>query len=196
MKPLFTLVMAFMSATVIAQSPAAIHDSASIDDTTLYNVVQAQEKYWAQYFDKLGEMGVEIKNDSLVVRPEVIMLFTDSAYRKAAYPDQYSWQEAIMLMQKMELKLAFWHLLNLYDTDTAHRSLVLGTFVAYDSLMSMDKILLSTFYTYAFADPRIARLVNNKPDIFRPDLLERGLARLKDIIMQVWFYRQQRVSKR
>lgn len=184
MKPLFTIIMAIMSVAALAQSPTSIEQ------------IKAGEKYWEQYFNQLQEMGVESRNDSLIVRSEVIKLFADTLYRKMVYPEAYNWQEAVLLLREMELKRAFWHMLNLYETDTANRSLILGTFVAYDSVMKMDKILLSTYYTYAFADPRVSRIVNNKPDIFRPDILEHGLMRLKDIVAQIWFYRNQRLSRR
>lgn len=174
MKLLLIVTISVMSVAAFGQSPAS-------------------EKYWSNYFNNLQAMGVETRNDSMIIREEVVKLFTDSLYRKSVYPAQYTWQEAIYLLREMDLKKAFWYMLNLYETDSANRSYVLGTFVAYDSLMSMDKILLSTYYTYAFADPRVSRVKNNKPDIFRPDLLERRLASLKDIISQVWYYRERRV---
>jgi hypothetical protein len=186
MKPLFIVTMAIMSVAAVGQPPAAINTKS----------IQTGEKYWSSYFDNLQSMGVETRNDSMIVREEVVKLFGDSLYRRLVYPDQYTWKEAILLLREMELKRAFWHMLNLYETDSANRSYVLGTFVAYDSLMSMDKILLSTYYTYAFADPRVSRIKDNKPDIFRPDLLERGLVRLKDIIAQIWYYREKRLGKK
>lgn len=171
MKSLFVVIMVLSSVVAVGQSPAG-------------------EKYWANWFSNLQEMGVETRNDSMIVREEVIKLFSDSLYRKSVYPPTYTWTEAIKLLREMELKKAFWYMLNLYETDSLNRPYVLGTFMAYDSLMSMDKILLSTYYTYAFADPRVSRVKNNRPEIFRPDLLERGLGRVKDIIAHIWYYRK------
>ena len=62
-------------------------------------------------------------------------------------------------------------------------------------MKTSNKILLSTFYTYAFADPGVSRVRNNKPDIFRPDILERKLASLKEIIRHIWYYRDQKMGK-
>jgi hypothetical protein len=186
MKPLFIITMAIMSVVAYGQPPAAMNTKH----------IETGEKYWGKWFSNLQAMGVETINDSIIVREEVIKLFTDSLYRKSVYPAQYTWQEAVNLLREMDLKKAFWHMLNLYEIDSVNRSYVLGTFVAYDSLMSMDKILLSTYYTYAFADPRVSRIKGTKPDIFRPDLLERGLVRLKDIISQVWYYRERRTGKK
>ena len=123
----------------------------------------------------LYEKGVDSRKDSLYVKEEVIRMMKDSSYRKTIYPEEYNWQNVVKLLKKMELKKAFWHMINLYETDTVHRKIILGTFLLYDSLMEMDKILLSSYYTCAFTDPKVYRIKNNKPDIYRPDLLEKEL---------------------
>ena len=176
MKAIVFVLAVFLWVGAVGQPPAALNTN-----NTVYN---------QQWFDNLYEMGVEVKNDSIYVKEEVIKLFTDSAYRSAAYPDNYNWPQALALLNKMELKKAFWHMINLYGKDSATNSFVIGTFIAYDSLVQMDKALLATYYTYGFADPRISRLKNNKPDIFRPDLLEQGLSRVKEIIAYIWFFRE------
>jgi hypothetical protein len=182
MRALFIVTMTVISVAAFGQPPAAMNKK---------NIATG-EKYWSNWFNELQAMGVETRNDSMIVREEVVKLFTDTLYRKSVYPATYTWTEAVNLLREMELKKAFWYMLNLYETDSLNRPYVIGTFVAYDSLMSMDKILLSTFYTYAFADPRVSRVKNNKPDIFRPDILEHGLSRVKNIIAQVWYYRERR----
>jgi hypothetical protein len=72
----------------------------------------------------------------------------------------------------MDLKKAFWHIINLYRTDTLHKELALQTFVVYDSLVDMQKILINTFYTYALTDPEVCVFKNGKPEIVHPDILE------------------------
>ncbi len=74
--------------------------------------------------------------------------------------------------------------------------MVLGTFALYDSLIDMDKALLGAYYTYAFPDPRVCRLKNGKPDIYRPDILEKGLATTREIAGYIWTYRQQRAAQK
>ena len=186
MKVLFIVVMAVIAVAAQGQPPAA--------KTT--KDLATGEKFWGKWLNDLQEMGVETRNDSLIIHREVMKLFTDTVYRNEVYPPQYNWPQAVELLRTLELKKAFWHMLNLYETDAVNRSYVLGTFMAYDSLMKMDKILLSTFYTYAFADPRVSRVKNNKPDIFRPDILELKLANLKEIITHIWYYRDQKLSKK
>ena len=96
----------------------------------------------------------------------------------------------------MELKKAFWHLINLYRVDTVNRHLVVGSFIAYDSLMDMTKILLSTFYTYAFTDPECSRMKDGHPDIHRPDIMESKLRSTKEIIGYIWEYRKRKEKGR
>ena len=153
---------------------------------------KASVEYWQKWLGSLTEMGVESKSDSFFVREEVLRLLKDSAYRSSVYPQVYNWPAVTALLQKMELKKAFWQMINLYQTDTGRRNLVVGSFILYDSLMDMDKVLLSTFYTYAFADPAVCRIRNGKPDIFRPDILEKKLRTTREIIQYIWVSRENR----
>jgi hypothetical protein len=152
-------------------------------------------EYWQHWLADLTTHGVEKKKDSFFVREEVVRLLRDSQYRQSVYPAVYTWPAVTSLLDRMELKTAFWHLINLYDSDTARRQLVLGTVALYDSVIDMDKVLLSTYYTYAFADPRVCRLAGGKPDIYRPDLLEKTLRTTREIIGYLWMYRKEKQKK-
>lgn len=158
------------------------------------DTTQASVQYWSKWTNNLYDMGVETNKDSFFVKKEVLKLMTDSAYRKAVYPARYEWAGAVSLMKQLDLKAAFWHLINLYQDDKANRNLVMGTFALYDSLIDMDKVLLSTYYTYALPDPRVCRIVNGKPDIYRPDILEKELATTKEIAGYIWAYRKQKAA--
>lgn len=150
------------------------------------------EQVWTKWSNDLYELGVEMRNDSFFVKEETVRLLKDPAYREATYPAVYNWPAALQLIQKLDLKKAFWHLMNLYETDTAHRQLVTGTLFVYDSIMDMSKVLVSSFYTYAFADPRVCRITNNHPDVYRPDLLEKKQRTLKELVSYIWAYRKQK----
>lgn len=160
-------------------------------DTTAKSVA-----YWQNWMNELNEPGVEKKNDSLYVKQEVVKLLKDAEYRKTIYPEVYNWEGTVALLKNMELKKAFWQMINLYQTDTVHRNIVVGTFVLYDSLMDMDKILLNTFYTYAFTDPEVCRIKNNKPDIYRPDILERKLRITRELVNYIWMNRKDKAAKK
>ena len=150
--------------------------------------------YWTKWADNLYDNGVENRKDSFFVKEEVMRLLRDSSYRRETYPLQYQWSDAISLLQKMDLKRAFWYMINLYQADTQHRDLVVGTFALYDSLMDMDKVLASTYYTYTFPDPRVCRIVNGKTDIYRPDILEKGLNATREITGYIWDYRRRKAA--
>jgi hypothetical protein len=152
--------------------------------------------YWQNWMSELNEQGVEKKNDSLYVRQEVVKLMKDPEYRKTVYPEVYNWEATVAFMKSMELKKAFWQLINLYQTDTARRNIVVGTFILYDSLIDMDKILLSTFYTYAFTDPEACRILNNKPEIVRPDILEKKLRTTRELVNYIWINRKNKAEKK
>ena len=115
-------------------------------------------QFWGNKIADLLEPGVETRNDSLIVKEEVIQLLKSAELRKAVYPEKYNWPEALGLLQKAEWKKAFWHFINLYHYDTATRNLIISSIMMYDKMIPMDKALLSSFYTYSFADPRACRL--------------------------------------
>lgn len=151
--------------------------------------------YWDKWIKDLYDMGVDQKSDSLLINREVMRLVKDTQYRNSIYPVKYNWSDVVKLMKVMELKKAFWHLINIYADDSASRRMVLGTLVLYDSLVAMDKLLLSAYYTYAFTDPRVCRVKNGKPDIYRPDLLEKNLIVTKEIINNIMMYRRKKNQK-
>ncbi len=173
----------------IQKKPANYHLS---DKLMKVDTTKASVEYWQNWMADLTEMGVENKDDSFYVKKEVLKLMKDETYRKSVYPKKYSWPAVVSLMNQMELKKAFWHLINLYQTDIEHRNIVIGTVIKYDSLMAMDKILLSTYYTYAFTDPEVYRITNNKPDIYRPDILEKKLKTTKEIVGYIWENRKKK----
>jgi hypothetical protein len=160
-------------------------------DTTRESVA-----YWNKWTGNLYDPGVDTRKDSFFVKEEVVKLLKDSSYRKQVYPAIYDWTATADLFKKMELKKAFWQMINLYQADTKNKELVLTILARYDSLMEMDKILVSTFYTYAFADPRVCRIVNGKPEIYRPDLLEKGLRTTKEITGYLWACREKRAGQK
>jgi hypothetical protein len=141
----------------------------------------------------LYEIGVERVGDSLRVSPEARRTFTDSTLRRELYPATYTWQQALILMNRMELKKAFWHLMNLYatETDTERRKLALQTILAYEKLFQTDRLLVAAFYTYTFGDPTVCTIKQNRPVITRPDRLEARLGTLRELVAWVEQYRKE-----
>ena len=156
------------------------------------NDTSAAVKFLRNWEKNFLDAGISIEKDSFQISDESKRLLLDSQYRKETYPAKYNWPGAIQLMNKMELKKAFWHLINLYRTDTAHKELVLQTFIMYDSLVDMEKILLSTFYTYALTDPEVCTFKSGKPIIKHPDILEKKLEDVKYITAFIVDYRSRK----
>lgn len=150
----------------------------------------AAVKFIRNWEKEFLDIGISIDKDSLHINEEAKRLLTDPGYRESTYPAVYNWPEAIQLMNRMELKKAFYHMINLYKTDAAHKVLALQTFVKYDSLVDMEKILTNSFYTYSLTDPEICGFKDGKPVIKRPDILEEKFKTLKEIIEIVKFNRK------
>lgn len=183
-KHIIFLLVLFGSAGLAAQQPAA-----PIPDSAKNKILFLEAK-----MKELNEAGVETRNDSLIIKEEVFRLLNDSGYSRSVYPEKYAWPAAIRLLYQMELKKAFWHFINLYHSVPASRDLIITTIVMYDSIMPMDKIILNSFYTFSFADPRVCRIKNGKPDIFRPDLMQELLATTNEIVGNVVYYRRKKAS--
>ncbi|MFD2937672.1 hypothetical protein [Spirosoma flavum] len=182
---LFILLLSGFTLTGFGQDKTAGPGNVAPDSS-----LAVQEAHWVAWQKDLYEMGVSVQHDSLRINPIVKQLFTDSLLRQVAYPATYTWPAAVGLLQRMELKQAFWYMINLYPTDSTSRNLVMQSMLAYDRMIDINKAILSSFYTYALADPRIGRLVNGKPDIRHPDLLDKQLHVVREITEYVTGYRK------
>jgi len=157
----------------------------------------AQETNSGDLFDKivkdwltdLNQKGLELKGDSLIINKEVIKLLQNQSYRDSIYPATYSWESALHFIQKEQLKPAFWYFINLYPVNQKNKELVIKSILTYDQLLKMDNVMISTFYTYSFVDPEITQLNDGVPEITRPDILEKKLETVKEIISYVRAYR-------
>src|SRR5215213_4242381 len=81
---------------------------------SIANDTSAAAKFLRDWEKNFLETGIAIDKDSFRINDEAKKLLLDSQYRKNTYPAKYNWPEAIQLMNKMELKKAFWHLINIY----------------------------------------------------------------------------------
>jgi hypothetical protein len=63
------------------------------------------------------------------------------------------------------------------------------TILRYHTLFKKDEVLVSTYYTYSMIDPKVCQIVDEKPNVLRPDLVEEGLINLKEMVDDVVYYR-------
>jgi hypothetical protein len=143
------------------------------------------------WLSDLYEHGVKIENDSLIFNAEAQRLLTDEEYHQFIYPETYSWDKALSSIQKLELKQAFWFLINLYLKNDENKNLVIKSLLSYDRFLKMDKVLVSTFYTYILMDPEIGTIENGQSKIIAPHIMENKLNALKEILFYLDKYKEE-----
>lgn len=131
-----------------------------------------------------------IRKDSLTMyfSKEVKRIVEDPKYRDSIYRQPYTFLNVANSLKTLNLRFAFWQLLNLYPKN---KQQALRYIVAYDAAVATDKLLSSAFYTYALLDPRITRLEQGKPVIERPDVMDEIFHNMNEIID---FIRQYRIT--
>lgn len=147
-----------------------------------------------EWLDNLYEMGVEDRIDSFFISTEARHAATDTAFRGVVYPDAYSLPGAQRLLQAMYLKIATWHMINLYMADPSSREAVLHYLKGYDAAIQMDRVLIAAFYTYALFDPEIGSLQDGRPTIYHPEILEAKLNVVSQLTDEVLVARKTRVK--
>ena len=143
----------------------------------------------AEWIANVYTFGVSTDSDTMLISSEVRMVMDDADLRAYLYPEEYSWETALQLMNAMQLKRAFWVFINLYQLDD-QRELVMRTLISYDALFEMDTALLSSFYTYGMLDPEVSDILpNGEVRITRPDIIETKLRTVKEMITYIQAYR-------
>jgi hypothetical protein len=139
----------------------------------------------------LNEKGLDEQNDSLKISEEFVRILNDSSYQALLYPETYTWPVVVQLLGDKQLKPAFWYLINLYPKDEKSKEMAVRSILTYEKLFKMDEVLINTFYTYAFLDPEISQFKDSVPEMTRPDILEKKLHHVKEIIKYIYSYREQ-----
>jgi len=55
--------------------------------------------------------------------------------------------------------------------------------VTYNAIFDMNIVLKNTFYTYCYTDPEISKMINGKPVIHAPHVLDSKLQVLKELTL-------------
>jgi archaellum biogenesis ATPase FlaH len=96
----------------------------------------------------------------------------------------------------MALKQAFWYLVNLYNADPKHKEMVLKVIIPFDQMLEMDKVIISSFYSYIPFDPEVSIVENGMTTaIIRPDLAEQKLLAAKEVVNYIRYYRTEQKKK-
>lgn len=162
--------------------------NSGIDLNKMSNEDQVKILNW--YFST-SEMGIEKTKDSIKLGKEFIKVLNDEAYRKTLFPETYTYEKVIDFIKQMQLKPAFWYLINLYPQNDKNKITLIKIILAYDKVFKMDEMLVNVFYTYSFMDPEISVIKEGGPEIIRPDILEKKLSYVKEMVSYVRYYRKQ-----
>lgn len=146
----------------------------------------SKEKSFQEWTGRLLEYGIRKENDTLVVSAEVQNILANPKLMEIVFPEKYSLEAVSVLLKKMELKKAFWYLINLYPED---KDRAMAIILKYDRILPMDHVLMSTFYTFSMIDTSVSSIKNGTPTILRPDLVESKLSHVKEMIQYVLYYR-------
>lgn len=166
-----------------------------IDTFAMFGITHQQEAESRKWLENIYEVGVKINGDSIYVSDEARSVAVDTALRRLIYPPVYDWTGANALFKQMQYKIAFWYLINMYHDDPANRENVLKYVLTLEEVFAMDKVLISVFYTYGLLDPQVATIVNGKPEIHHPEIVEQKLAVVKEMVQYILAYRAQQTKK-
>ncbi len=169
--------------------------SAQLVDPSGAVLTPEKEKVAKDWLDNLYEMGVEDRVDSFFISTEALHAATDTAFRRVVYPSAYTLPGAQRLLQANYLKIATWHLINLYIVDPGSRKAVEHYITGYDVAIRMDRVLIAAFYTYALFDPEIGTLKDGRPAIYHPEILEAKLSVVSQLTDKVLEARKTRVKE-
>ena len=163
----------------------------------LSQTTEVQEKHTNEDITKVvkwlketTEIGVEMTNDSVKFSKEFIKVLKDEKYKSLIFPEKYTWSVVTKLIEHQQLRQAFWYFINLYPENQTNKELIVKIILAYDGIFKMDEILVNAFYTYSFMDPEISVIKDGKPEIIRPDILEKKLGHVKEMVAYIHKYRK------
>ena len=160
------------------------------------NITPDQEKASKEWIDYLYQTGVEHQGDSVIFNQEAISLLTDPGYRSLIYPQIYNWEMVRSLMLKGAIKQAIWYMINLYPENEKFKETVLQSLMPLDEYIELDKVIISSYYTYVLFDPEVAIIKDGKvAEITRPDIGEQKLRDTEEIVKNVLHYRELRMKK-
>jgi len=146
------------------------------------------------WLETLSQPGVSLEEDAVVMNAEAERLMTDENYRKEMYPEVYTWEKTMEFISKQELPKAFWYMINLYQDNDKNKELVLKSVLTYEQVFQMDKVLVSSFYTYIYMDLESSVFVDGVPEVISPDIMEGKLNTLKDILYFIAKFRENKTQ--
>lgn len=188
-KNILTLCLA-ICCVITTSSAQFLKDSITVSGEELRQMI-ANEDALQDWLDTMQTPGVIVEGDKMKFSEEAQKLGNDAAYRASVYKDAYKLTDIQESIEKFEIQKAFWRMINLYPEN---KELVLSSIYAYDTVIPSDKLVVASFYTYAFFDPRITTIKDGKPSVERPDLFEHYFRITKEIVAYITAIREQDIA--
>lgn len=156
-------------------------------DSTQYAALIRVDSLARQWYKKNTQPGIKYDTTSFTFDEEARRIISDPVYRHSIFKNPYTWKHVKFSLEKNNLKLAFWQMLNLYPKN---KHQVMKFILAYDKLIPTDEVVTSAYYTYAILDPRITTITSGKPDLKRPDILEEIFHDMNEVVEKIISYRE------
>ena len=186
MKFLIVLTLSFFTyASSFCQSNAA-SEEIEMSKEELIELIQSEEQI-KNWIEDLKVPGVKIVNENMEFSHASRVLISSEKFRNSIYKDEYTFLDVKNSLEKLNLQLAFWQMINIYPTD---KKKVLEYIYFYDQLLPSEEIVIAAFYTYSFFDPKITKIIENKPVVERPDIFEEYLRRTQEIVSYILEFRK------
>ena len=151
------------------------------------NIIESEQKS-KEWIDQLKEPGVKINGENMEFSAVAQALISNTELRNIIYKENYSFEDVKKSLEQLNIQLAFWQMINIYPNN---KRKVLECIYSYDSLIPVDEIVIASFYTYSFFDPKVTKIIDNKPIVERPDIFEQMLLSTKEIVAYVQEFRKE-----
>jgi hypothetical protein len=157
-----------------------------------------EEKKAKAWLDIQYEWNVITKGGNTTYNKEAKKILSDSTYYQFIYPETYTWPTTLILLKKKVIKQAVWYMLNLYGMDKATNTPhIMKTIITLDQALDMEKVLLSSYYSYISFDREIVSIENGKvKEYLRPDIAEEKLSNVKELATLLMNYRKSKQDQK
>jgi hypothetical protein len=169
----------------------------SQNDSIAINNKRIQEEKAVTWLEDLHTSNVIDEGDRLIYNEETKLLLSDPAYYNVIYPEKYNWVHTRELLKKKAVKQALWTMINLYGLDKPEsRTQIVNTLITLDQLIDMEKVLVSSYYSYISFDPEVVIIEDGIVKEFtRPDIAEEKLNYVKELTVYILKNREQKAKE-
>ncbi len=113
--------------------------------------------------------GIKIEGNHILISDQCRRLLSDAEYRNETFPDKYEFGAITRLIKDQNLSLVLWYLINLYQEAPVF---TMGLVKDLSALDISPEDYVTSFYTYAYADPNIVEIKKGRYQLLHPERLE------------------------